>query len=94
MAAAKAEAAAPKPDRRLRARAIWFALKYGALPWWTYEAECHYGAEGAGGYMPHLLVNLALAWRWATFAESAADIAFERGINGGLPLFADVGVRR
>jgi hypothetical protein len=75
----------------LRARAIWFSLKYGVLP---YESDCHYGREGAGGYFSHLRINLALAWRWATFAESAGDRAFERGVNDGLPLFGDVRLRR
>ncbi len=77
----------------LRSRAIWFALKYGVLPWWAYESECHYEAEGVGGYPAHLRVNLRLAWRWATFAESADDVAFEREVNRDLPLFADLGRR-
>jgi hypothetical protein len=90
-----ARAARPaRPGTALRARAIWFALKYGVLPWWLYESECHYEAEGASGYIPHLRVNLCLAWRWATFSESADDVAFERGVNDRLPLFRDVGPRR
>jgi hypothetical protein len=83
-----------RPGRRLRARAIWFALKYGVLPWWIYESECHYEAAGASGYVPHLRVNLRLAWRWATFAESADDVAFEDEVNEGLPLFRDLWPRR
>ncbi|MBS1885652.1 MAG: hypothetical protein JSU06_00520 [Actinobacteria bacterium] len=79
---------------RLRARAIWFALKYGLLPWWMYESECHYQAEGVGGYLPHLRVNLAQARRWAMFAETAADVAFEREANDDLPLIGDVRWRR
>jgi hypothetical protein len=83
-----------RPGGALRARAIWFALKYGVLPWWLYESECHYEGEGVRGYLPHRLVNLGLAWRWASFAESADDVAFEREVNSGLPLFSDVGLRR
>jgi len=80
--------------RRQRGRAIWFALKYGVLPWWMYESECHYEAEGTSGYLSHLRVNLGLVWRWATLTETAADIAFEFEVNRGLPLLRDVGPRR
>jgi len=80
----------PEARATLRARAIWFALKYGVLPWWTYEAECHYPAEGTSGYLAHLRLNLGLAWRWATFTESSLDVEFEREVNGRLPLFRDV----
>jgi hypothetical protein len=79
---------------RLRARAIWFALKYGVLPWWWYESDCHYEAEGEDGYLPHLRANLRLAWRWGTFTETLADVAFEREINEALPLIRDLGRRR
>jgi hypothetical protein len=83
-----------RPGGALRARAIWFALKYGVLPWWLYESECHYEAEGASGYLAHLRVNLGLVLRWVTFTESADDVAFEREVNADLPLFSDLGLRR
>jgi hypothetical protein len=90
-----APAARPaRPSRALRMRAIWFALKYGVLPRWLYESECHYEAEGASGFFAHLRLNLCLAWRWATFSESADDVAFEREVNDRLPLFRDLGPRR
>lgn len=84
----------PATPAGLRARAVWLALKYGVLPWWMYEAECHYPAEGASGYLAHLRLNLGLARRWATFTESAADAEFEREVNCRLSFLGDVRWRR
>lgn len=70
----------------MRAKAVFFALKYGLLPWRLYEDECHYEPMG---YFAHLALNLALALRWATWSETADDRRFE-AINQALPLFTDV----
>jgi len=59
---------AMKPRLRLVAEALW----YGLLPWRVYERECHYACS----YWRHAAVNVALAWRWATWTETAEDRAF------------------
>ncbi len=58
----------------MRARAIWEALWFGIRPSWMYEATPHYDC----GYRRHLAMNLALAWRWATWRETDDDRAFAR----------------
>lgn len=60
--------------RLVRARAIGNAVKYGLLPSRFYENECHYDC----GYLAHLAMNLAYAWRWLTWRETAEDREFER----------------
>lgn len=72
--------------RVIRARAIFFSLKYGALPWRLYEETCHYSGMG---YFGHLWINLAQAARWIARRETADDRRFE-AINQALPLFADI----
>jgi len=62
----------------MRLRAIVNALFYGIAPWRLYERECHY--EGMS-YRAHLLLNLGLAFRWATRRETEDDREFEREVN-------------
>lgn len=71
----------------IRAKAIFFALKYGALPWWTYEAKCHHLGRG---YWSHLGLNLRLAGRWATGRETEDDVRLELFYNAPLPLVSDL----
>lgn len=67
-----------KPRLLVRLRAVWYALKFGLLPWQWYERACHYAPWG---YWRHMGLNLALAWRWATWREYPGDINFEREVN-------------
>jgi hypothetical protein len=57
----------------MRSRAIFNALKYGLLPSRFYEDEVHYDCS----YLGHLQMNLAYAWCWLTWRESAEDREFE-----------------
>lgn len=66
----------------MRLRAICCALSYGLRPWWLYERSSHYAPLTYG---QHLRMNLGVIWRWATFRETAEDIAFEREVNGARP---------
>jgi len=61
----------------MRARAIFFCLLYGLLPWWAYERERHYQCS----WWEHLKINAAYAWRWLTFQEDESDREFERSTN-------------
>lgn len=61
----------------MRIKAIWNCLKYGLLPWWTYEKEKHYNC----GYWQHLWINLTYACRWLLCKETDSDIQFEKEIN-------------
>lgn len=58
-----------------RLRQIRAALWYGLLPSRLYEPTPHYD----GGYWRHAAMNLALAWRWATYGETDDDVAFANG---------------
>lgn len=62
----------------MRRRAIACALWFGMLPWWLYEAECHYRPWG---WWRHLVHNLRYAWAWATWRETAKDWLFEIEAN-------------
>lgn len=57
-----------------RGKQIRDALWYGLRPSWMYEREPHYDC----GYLRHAAMNVALAWRWATRRETAADVEFAR----------------
>jgi hypothetical protein len=70
----------------IRAKAIFYALKYGLLPWWLYEDRCHHAGMG---YFGHVWINLKQAGRWATWSETRDDVRFE-AINQALPLLADL----
>lgn len=61
----------------MRLHAIACALFYGLAPSWVYEKERHYGCS----YWTHLGMNLGLAWRWATWRETAEDRKFEATTN-------------
>lgn len=61
----------------MRFKAIAKSLKYGLLPSRLYEPQRHYSCS----YWVHLRMNLAYAWVWLTFQETAQDIEFERQIN-------------
>ncbi len=61
----------------MRIKAIYYAIKYGLLPWRMYEKEKHYST----GYWQHLVVNIKYAWRWLSFREDESDIQFEKDIN-------------
>jgi hypothetical protein len=63
----------------VRARAIFCALRFGVLPWWTYERTPHYAPMS---YWAHLGENLAYALRWLRGREDDEDRAFEREVNG------------
>jgi hypothetical protein len=72
----------------MRLRAIACCLFYGVVPSRFYERVPHHGAS----YWSHLWMNLATAWRWATWREDADDVAFEvetnlPGIEDAIPLF-------
>lgn len=55
-----------------RCQQVGAALLYGLLPSWAYERTPHYDC----GYWRHAAMNLAMAWRWATWGETAEDLAF------------------
>lgn len=68
----------------MRANAIACALFYGFAPSKVYEAECHYGPkfqDDPWTYWDHLIANASLAFRWATYRETAYDVEFERTNN-------------
>lgn len=58
-----------------RAGMIGEALFYGLLPSRVYERERHYDCS----YWRHAAMNLALAWRWATWRETSDDREFAAG---------------
>jgi hypothetical protein len=64
--------------QKVRIKAIYYAIKFGLLPYWLYEAERHYECS----YFQHLCVNLNYAWRWITFHENISDLDFEKETNG------------
>lgn len=71
----------------MRLRAIRCALWFGVRPYWMYEDTPHYAPMS---YRRHLTMNLAYAWSWLTFRETAEDRAFEVEVNGrreGIPMF-------
>lgn len=63
----------------IRLRAIRAALWFGARPYWMYEDSPHYAPMSYGR---HLRMNLAYAWCWLTFRETAGDRLFEANVNG------------
>lgn len=64
-----------------RARAIYYCLKFGLLPWQLYESECHYAGWS---YWQHLMINMELAWTWLSRQEDADLIEFERETNNNV----------
>lgn len=68
----------PEATRRERIRATGCALYFGIVPYWVYEAQCHYAPMS---YLEHLSLNIGYAWRWLTFRESPGDVEFERTEN-------------
>jgi hypothetical protein len=62
----------------IRIKAIYYCLKYGLLPYWLYEKECHYKGTS---YLQHLLINIKYACVWITFNETEEDIEFEKAFN-------------
>lgn len=62
-----------------RRRAIRLALKYGLLPWWSYENSPHYTPMT---YWEHLWLNLVYAAVWLLRLEDDDDREFERVVNG------------
>jgi len=80
---------APLPIPSLpRHRVIVEALFYGLLPSRLYERERHYDCS----YAAHAVMNVALAWRWATWSETDADRAFAAGAEA-IPSLPACGVR-
>lgn len=61
-----------------RLKAIYFCLKFGVLPFWMYEKECHYKGMT---YFNHLVLNIKYALVWITFRETSEDIQFEAETN-------------
>lgn len=61
----------------MRIRAIFYALKFGILPYWLYEENKHYRCS----YLQHLIINLKYALRWLSFQEDDSDWKFEIETN-------------
>jgi len=66
------------PLKAIKRRAIWCALKFGLLPWRSYEKECHYKGMG---YRAHLAMNLRYALSWLRGRYDSMDVRFELETN-------------